>query len=145
MTKRTQTALELEAKEESLSALLLQMDDYAPLIPDAVTDYYLAKGGLSTDDVRLYVRVSMQYRVCLSDDIYLENLFIYLGNGSWHWLVKSLLATLLWMPCSSPKFASKQPLKKERVRLCAFIQSRLTCSCKCVGAGADAKGKLVWL
>lgn len=55
MAKRTQTQLELEQKEESLSALLLQMDDYAPLIPDAVTDYYLAKGGLQTEDVRLYV------------------------------------------------------------------------------------------
>ncbi len=53
MAKRTQTQLELEQKEESISSLLLQMDEYAPLIPDAVTDYYLARGGLQTDDARL--------------------------------------------------------------------------------------------
>lgn len=51
--KRSQTQLELEQKEESISSILLQMDDYAPIIPDSVADYYLAKGGLQTDDVRL--------------------------------------------------------------------------------------------
>jgi hypothetical protein len=58
--KRTQTEIELEAKEESLSATLLMLEEFAPIvmkiineIPDAVTDYHLARGGLQSDDVRL--------------------------------------------------------------------------------------------
>ncbi|KAI8812619.1 transcription initiation factor TFIID 23-30kDa subunit-domain-containing protein [Cladochytrium replicatum] len=44
---------ELARKDRSLAELLLLMDDYSPIIPDAVTDYYLSRSGIECDDVRL--------------------------------------------------------------------------------------------
>lgn len=52
--KRTRREIAQQAKEESLGATLAMLEDFAPIIPDAVTDYHLARGGLQTDDVRLY-------------------------------------------------------------------------------------------
>ncbi|TGZ84950.1 transcription initiation factor IID, TAF10 subunit, partial [Ascodesmis nigricans] len=40
-------------KDVTLREFLSTMEDHAPIIPDAVTDYYLSLSGLSTSDVRL--------------------------------------------------------------------------------------------
>ncbi|KAI9159206.1 hypothetical protein H9P43_008543 [Blastocladiella emersonii ATCC 22665] len=44
---------DLARSEISLAELVGLMDEYKPLIPDAVTDYYLAKSGFNCDDVRV--------------------------------------------------------------------------------------------
>lgn len=45
---------ELSRKDKTLAEVLELMDgDFAPIIPDAVTDYYLAKNGFDTTDVRI--------------------------------------------------------------------------------------------
>ncbi|RPB09729.1 transcription initiation factor IID, TAF10 subunit [Morchella conica CCBAS932] len=40
-------------KDRNLREFLGMMEEYAPIIPDAVTDYYLSLSGLSTADPRL--------------------------------------------------------------------------------------------
>ncbi|GAA5805705.1 hypothetical protein HPULCUR_011229 [Helicostylum pulchrum] len=46
--------LEVEnKKEKTMAEFLALMDNYAPIIPDAVTDYYLNKSGFDCDDVRI--------------------------------------------------------------------------------------------
>ncbi|KAK6506769.1 Transcription initiation factor TFIID subunit 10 [Arthrobotrys musiformis] len=40
-------------RERNLREFLGMMDEYAPIIPDAVTDYYLALSGFHTTDVRI--------------------------------------------------------------------------------------------
>lgn len=45
--------MDMQSKEESLSNTLLLMDNFAPIIPDSVTDYHLKQGGLETDDIRM--------------------------------------------------------------------------------------------
>ncbi|KAF3915520.1 hypothetical protein ABW21_db0203262 [Orbilia brochopaga] len=40
-------------RERNLREFLGMMDEYAPIIPDAVTDYYLSLSGFHTNDVRI--------------------------------------------------------------------------------------------
>ncbi|KAF3936238.1 hypothetical protein ABW19_dt0205371 [Dactylella cylindrospora] len=40
-------------RERNLREFLGMMDEYAPIIPDAVTDYYLSLSGFATNDVRI--------------------------------------------------------------------------------------------
>ncbi|GAA5873931.1 hypothetical protein JCM16303_002633 [Sporobolomyces ruberrimus] len=44
---------EQEQRDLELSQLLEQMDEYNPIIPDEVTDYYLQRSGFDTNDVRV--------------------------------------------------------------------------------------------
>ena len=41
-------------KDKDLNTFLDQMDKYAPIIPDAVTDYYLSLAGFECNDQRMY-------------------------------------------------------------------------------------------
>ncbi|KAI8851964.1 transcription initiation factor TFIID 23-30kDa subunit-domain-containing protein [Chytridium lagenaria] len=51
--QKTKKEREDERKEKGLGEVLLMMDEYCPIIPDAVTDYYLARAGFECDDVRV--------------------------------------------------------------------------------------------
>lgn len=51
----------------SLAELVRMLDDYSPLIPDEVTDFYLERAGLACDDVRLKRLVSMAAEKFVSD------------------------------------------------------------------------------
>ncbi|KAG0654082.1 Transcription initiation factor TFIID subunit 10, partial [Rhodotorula mucilaginosa] len=42
-----------DQQDAQLAQLLDQMDDYKPIIPDEVTDYYLQRAGFDTNDVRV--------------------------------------------------------------------------------------------
>lgn len=42
-------------KDRTLAEFLLMLDDYEPLIPNEVTDYYLQRVGFECEDVRLSV------------------------------------------------------------------------------------------
>ncbi len=57
----------MEQKEESLSNTLLLLDDFSPIIPDAVTDYYLKRGGLDTNDIRLKRLLALATQKFISD------------------------------------------------------------------------------
>jgi hypothetical protein len=46
---------EIEEKppERTLSEFLMMMDQYTPIVPDAVTDFYLSKAGFECEDYRM--------------------------------------------------------------------------------------------
>ncbi|CAO3639886.1 unnamed protein product [Cunninghamella blakesleeana] len=44
---------EVDKREKTLAEFLTKMDNYSPIIPDAVTDYYLNCAGFDCDDVRV--------------------------------------------------------------------------------------------
>ncbi|KAK9722284.1 hypothetical protein K7432_002769 [Basidiobolus ranarum] len=44
---------EMLRKNKTLAEFLLLMDHYTPIIPDAVTDYYLGRTGFDCDDIRV--------------------------------------------------------------------------------------------
>lgn len=50
---KTQKELEQEKKDLELAELLDMMDEWKPIIPDEVTDYYLQRAGFDTSDVRV--------------------------------------------------------------------------------------------
>ncbi|KAI9488151.1 transcription initiation factor TFIID 23-30kDa subunit-domain-containing protein [Zychaea mexicana] len=47
------TETDLTKREKTLAEFLAMMDSYTPIIPDAVTDYYLSRTGFDCDDVRI--------------------------------------------------------------------------------------------
>ncbi|CAG8626566.1 9207_t:CDS:2 [Paraglomus occultum] len=50
LTKREE---EFMRKDKNLAEFLPMLDDLEPLIPDSVTDYYLARSGFAADDIRM--------------------------------------------------------------------------------------------
>lgn len=65
---------ELARKDKTLKEVLDLMDgDYAPIIPDAVTDYYLAKNGFESSDVkikRLLALATQKFILDVAQDAY---------------------------------------------------------------------------
>ncbi|KAK0534272.1 hypothetical protein OC834_001974 [Tilletia horrida] len=64
MTRREE---EEARKDRTLAQFMLMLDDYKPLIPDEVTDYYLEKVGFECDDVRLKRFLSLAAEKFVSD------------------------------------------------------------------------------
>ena len=58
--KRSAAQVELEEKEESISSILMELDEYSPLIPDSVTDYYLQKGTSTISIITMYINTPYQ-------------------------------------------------------------------------------------
>lgn len=59
---------ELTRKDKTLQEMLELMEgDFAPIIPDAVTDYYLAKNGFQTTDVRIKRLLALATQKFISD------------------------------------------------------------------------------
>ncbi|EPZ35098.1 hypothetical protein ROZALSC1DRAFT_26947, partial [Rozella allomycis CSF55] len=56
-----------EKDNSALTNLLNLMDDYPPLIPDAVTDFYLMKSGVQLEDVRLKRLLAITAQKFISD------------------------------------------------------------------------------
>ncbi|KAJ3293666.1 Transcription initiation factor TFIID subunit 10 [Blyttiomyces sp. JEL0837] len=65
--KKLKKDIENEKREKTLADILLMMDDHAPLIPDAVTDYYLERSGFQTDDIRLKRLIALTAQKFISD------------------------------------------------------------------------------
>ncbi|KAH8925772.1 hypothetical protein BT69DRAFT_1216139 [Atractiella rhizophila] len=53
----------------TLADLLLLMDEYRPIIPDSVTQYYLQRSGFDTSDVRISRLIALSAQKFVSDII----------------------------------------------------------------------------
>lgn len=61
-------APELSKKDKTLEEMLQLMDsEFAPIIPDAVTDYYLSKNGFETADTRVKRLLALATQKFISD------------------------------------------------------------------------------
>ncbi|KZT10064.1 transcription initiation factor IID, TAF10 subunit [Laetiporus sulphureus 93-53] len=60
-------ATEEARKDRTLAEFLLMLDEYEPLIPSEVTDYYLQRVGFDCEDVRLKRLLSLAAQKFVSD------------------------------------------------------------------------------
>ncbi|ODQ78713.1 hypothetical protein BABINDRAFT_152346 [Babjeviella inositovora NRRL Y-12698] len=58
---------QLSRKDKTLKEIVDMMDDFAPIIPDAVTDYYLAKNGFDCSDVKIKRVLALATQKFISD------------------------------------------------------------------------------
>ncbi|KAF8074812.1 transcription initiation factor IID TAF10 subunit [Lyophyllum atratum] len=68
-TQPQQTRQEAEEarKDRTLAEFMLMLDEYEPLIPNEVTDYYLQRVGFECEDVRLKRLLSLAAQKFVSD------------------------------------------------------------------------------
>ncbi|GAA5960839.1 hypothetical protein JCM3765_000835 [Sporobolomyces pararoseus] len=70
---KSKKELEQDQRDLELAQLLEQMDEYKPIIPDEVTDYYLQRSGFDTNDVRvkrLLALAAQKFISSISQDAY---------------------------------------------------------------------------
>lgn len=58
---------ELTKKDKTLKEVLSMMDDYSPIIPDAVTNYLMAKNGLEINDLSIKRLLALATQKFVSD------------------------------------------------------------------------------
>ncbi|KAF8845151.1 transcription initiation factor IID, TAF10 subunit [Paxillus ammoniavirescens] len=64
---QTRQAAEEARKDRTLAEFLLMLDEYEPLIPNEVTDYYLQRVGFDCEDVRLKRLLALAAQKFVSD------------------------------------------------------------------------------